>query len=135
MLSLIVSLRFLPISKVWAVRGSQSFFKNSLEKACTSHKCPLCSRGYDSETEFQLLLTSVRWPGSIAKAMLLHGKSLWYALLQIERRLNSKVPELTVQYETKLDKAKDVHQHLQELKPIISEVDAMPCPTFHLNLY
>ena len=45
-----------------------------------------------------------------------------HAPFQIERRLNSKVPELTMQYEAKLSKAKDLHQHLQELKPIIGEV-------------
>ena len=42
-----------------AVKGSQAFFRQCLNKARSSEKCPLCARGYDSQDGLDNLITSV----------------------------------------------------------------------------
>lgn len=32
------------------VKGSQSFFRKSLEKLHSNHKCPLCMRGFEDKS-------------------------------------------------------------------------------------
>lgn len=46
-------------SDLATVKGSQAFFRRSLEKVHSSRKCPLCSRGFESESGLQSVIKSV----------------------------------------------------------------------------
>ena len=41
------------------VKGSQSFFRRSLEKVHASKKCPLCARGFADEAGLERVIKSV----------------------------------------------------------------------------
>ena len=43
-------------------------------------------------------------------------------MLQIERRLTSKVPELIKTYQTQMKQLQDVYQQLLQLKPQLNQV-------------
>ena len=41
------------------VKGSQSFFRKSLEKLHSNHKCPLCMRGFEDKTSLDSTIKTV----------------------------------------------------------------------------
>lgn len=41
------------------MKGSQSFFRRSLEKVHASKKCPLCTRGFADEAGLERVIKSV----------------------------------------------------------------------------
>ena len=42
-----------------AVQGSAPFFKKCVEKVRTSKKCPVCTRGFDSQSDIDKVITTV----------------------------------------------------------------------------
>ena len=50
---------FLHFSDFATVKGSQSFFRRSLEKVHASKKCPLCARGFADEAGLERVIKSV----------------------------------------------------------------------------
>jgi DNA repair protein RAD50 len=84
-----------------AIKGSESYFKECLNKAKSSRKCPLCARGYDNNEGLNNLITS------------------------IERRLHSKVPELIKSYQQQMKQLQDVHQRMLELAPQLNQAKSL----------
>ena len=49
----------LTYSDIAAVQGSAPFFKKCVEKVRTSKKCPVCTRGFDSESDIDKVVNTV----------------------------------------------------------------------------
>ena len=41
------------------IKGSQSFFRKSLEKVHSAHRCPLCNRGFEDQSSLDATIRSV----------------------------------------------------------------------------
>ena len=50
---------FLSHRDIVAVQGSAPFFKKCVEKVRTSKKCPVCTRGFDSESDLEKVVSTV----------------------------------------------------------------------------
>ena len=48
-----------PHSDIAATEGSAPFFKKCVEKVRTSKKCPVCTRGFDSQSDVDKVITTV----------------------------------------------------------------------------
>ena len=48
------------VRDIVAVQGSAPFFKKCVEKVRTSKKCPVCTRGFDSQSDVDKVITTVR---------------------------------------------------------------------------
>lgn len=46
-------------SDIAAVQGSAPFFKKCVEKVRTSKKCPVCTRGFDSQSDVDKVINTV----------------------------------------------------------------------------
>ena len=46
-------------SDIAATEGSAPFFKKCVEKVRTSKKCPVCTRGFDSQSDVDKVITTV----------------------------------------------------------------------------
>lgn len=81
-----------------AVKGSQPFFKKCLDKAQTTKKCPLCTRGFADQSGVDDLVKS------------------------ISARLNESIPRILPQLESKLQTLQEKQAQLQVLQPRIDEL-------------
>ena len=64
------------------MKGSQSFFRKSLEKLHSSHKCPLCMRGFEEQDSLDNTIRLVgvveweEWVGLDSFSGLVDGEGL-----------------------------------------------------------
>ena len=54
-----LTILFLCHRDIAAVQGSAPFFKKCVEKVRTSKKCPVCTRGFDSESDIDKVVSTV----------------------------------------------------------------------------
>ncbi len=47
------------LRNISTVKGSQSFFRKSLEKLHSNHKCPLCMRGFEDKSSLDSTIKTV----------------------------------------------------------------------------
>lgn len=99
------------------MKGSQSFFRKSLEKLHSNQKCPLCMRGFQKKDDLDKTIHTVSVVGAKVKA-----PEHWCIIVQITMRLNEAIPKMIPRLNTELRELQERQKRLQELKPKIEEV-------------